>query len=251
MAKETEALQKTGGNFLANRPSFITEGTEGHEGISNSDIKPPALKLAQSTSPETKRSKPDRFIEGLREGEFFNSLTKEIYGEDPIKIIVVKPMGHRNVEFDKDMKPVEFDIPDNDPRCGFTNTRVDGKLVRLKPKATKFLDFLIYATMPDGKSRLMTMALKSTQLRKGVEIGSIIRGNTLPCYAYEFTATPVPENFGDKSWYGWKFEPGWPTEERYAAAAKFYEQFKGAKIEVDIDEADAPAAAVSDDDIPF
>lgn len=251
MAKE-EALQKAPtGNFLANRPSFIKENTDGHEGIHNSDIKPPALKLAQSTSPETKRSKPDRFIEGLREGEFFNSLTKEIYGEDPLKIIIVKPMGHRNVEFDANMKPVEFDIPDDDPRCGFTVSRIEGKLVRMKPKATKFLDFLVYVTMQDGKSRLMTMALKSTQLRKGVEISSIIRGNTLPCYAYEFTASSVAENFGDKSWYGWKFEPGWPTEERYTAAENFYKQFKNTKVEVEIDEADAPAAVVSDDDIPF
>lgn len=247
----TEALVKSGGNFLANRPSFIKEGTEGHEGIANSDIKPPSLKLAQSTSPETKRSKPERFIDGLREGEFFNSLTKEIYGEDAIKVIVVKPLGHRNVEFDENMKPVEFDIPDDDPRTKFTNVRIEGKLVRRKPKATKFLDYLVLVTLADGKRRLMTMALKSTQLRKGVEINSIIRGNTMPCYSYEFTAKPVPESFGDKSWYGWNFVPGWPTEEAYFEAEKYYDQFKDAKIEVEDADADAEIPAAEAEEPPF
>jgi hypothetical protein len=246
----TDALQKTGGNFLAQRPAFIKEGTEGHEGIHNKDIKPPALKLAQSTSPEIKRAKPERYIPELREGEFFNSLTKEIYGEDPLKMIIVKPLGHRNVEFDKDGKPVEFDIPDDDPRTKFTNERVEGKLVRVKPKATKFLDYLVLVTLPSGKRALMTFALKSTQLRKGVEVNSIIRGNSLPCYAYEFTVAIVPESFGTKSWYGFNFVPGWPSEEAYLDAEKRYEEFKDAKIELEVEE-DAAPAAVADEEIPF
>lgn len=248
----TEALQKTGGNFLASRPSFIKESTAGHEGVHKADVKPPALKLAQSTSPETKRAKPERYIEGLREGELFNSLTKEIYGEDPIKMIIVKPLGHRNVEFDKDGKPVEFDIPDNDPRTKFTNERIDGKLTRIKPKATKFLDYLILATLPSGKRALMTFALKSTQLRKGVEMNSIILGNSLPCYAYEFTVSVVPESFGTKSWYGFNFVPGWPSEEVYFEAEKKYEEFKDAKVEVDDDEAEPVAGGEPDGEkIPF
>lgn len=245
----TEAMQKTGGNFLANRPTFIKEGHEGHEGIHNKDVKPPAFKLAQATSPEIKRAKPERYIEGLREGEFFNSLTKEIYGEDPVKMIIVKPLGHRNVEFDKDGKPVEFDIPDNDPRTQFTNERVDGKLVRVKPKATKFLDYLVLVTLPSGKRALMTFALKSTQLRKGVEINSIIRGNSLPCYAYEFTVSVANESFGTKTWYGYNFVPGWPTEEAYLDAEKRYDEFKDAKIELEVEGEET--AETEDEKIPF
>jgi len=225
-----EALVKRG-DMMLTRPDFIEEGTQGHENISNKDVKPPSLRLAQSTSPETKRAMPAKYIEGLREGELFNSLTREIYGEDPIDIIIVNPLGHRNVEFDKDSKVVEFDVPDDDPRCQFTTGKNDeGKTVRIKPKATKFLDYLILVTLKDGRRKLMTLALKSTQLKKGIDLNSIIRSNTLPCYAYSFKTTVSPESFGTKSWYGYTFVPGWPTPEAYAEAKRWYEEMADKNI---------------------
>lgn len=254
----TTAIEKRQPFGLSTRPDFIETGTDGHDQIDAKDCRPPALRMAQSTSPETKRSKPDRFIDGLHEGELFNSLTREVYGDGEISFIIIRPLGHRNVEFDKDGKVVEFDVPDDDPRCAFTNGPDDtGKIVRKKPRATKFLDYLIQLELPDGRRPVMTLALKSTQLKKGMDMNMIIKGGTLPCYAYLFTSKPVPDGKGDRSWFSWQpFVPSWPSKEGYAAAKENFESFKDKKVELDVEEEAAAAAepvgaAKTDDDTPF
>lgn len=250
---KTDAVAKTGSAALA-RPEYIKESTAGHENIRSKDIKPPALKIAQSSSPETKRSEKDKYVEGLVEGMFFNSLTKEIYGEDPINVVVILPIGVRYTEFDKDGKVVTFNVAEEDPKTSWTDVVVDGQTVRTKPKATKFWDFLVLALLPGDRRQLMTMSLKSTQLKKADFIVNIIGQSKLPSYAFQFTAAPVPENGNGKSWYGWRFTQTWPTEEVYLEAEAFYQQVMGKKdgvkkaVVIDVDQ---PSAAVHDDDIPF
>lgn len=53
----------------------------GMEDIGAEDIKIPFLALAQDLSPEVKKQK-DEYIEGLEVGQFFNSVTGEIYPEE-------------------------------------------------------------------------------------------------------------------------------------------------------------------------
>lgn len=258
MAKPTtknEALAERQTTALA-RPSFIQEGDQrGTENIGQDDIKPPALKIAQSQSPEIKRSEPAKYIDGLREGELFNSLTREVYGEGPVNLIFVNQLGHRHVEFEPGNtgKVLDFNVPDGDPRTQFTTEVKDGKQVRVKPVATKFYDYLILVISdahPEGE--LMTLSLKSTQLKKAVKLNTILVGSKVPAFAHLFKATPVPEKAGQYSIYGWLFEPvGWVTEEQYNRASEIFEQFKGKTIAVETDGADGidePAAA---DKIPF
>ncbi len=247
----TEALTKAPVTSLA-RPSFIKEGDRrGTENITTADIKPPALKIAQGTSKEVKRSEPEKYIDGLREGEFFNSLTREIYGEGPLTIVIVNQLGHRHVEFDPvdKTKVLDFNVPDGDPRTQFTTGNVDGKAVRLKPKATLFYDYLlmVISNGPDGeRHEMMTGSLKSTQLKKAKDLNTILLGSKLPSFAYQFTVTSVPEHKGGNSWYGWRWEPaGFVDEAVYNEASNLYDRMQGKKIEVETDGDPEP------DHIPF
>lgn len=54
---------------------------KGFEDISAETIAIPFLKLAQSLSPELNTRKPE-YIEGLQPGDFFNSVTHEVYGDN-------------------------------------------------------------------------------------------------------------------------------------------------------------------------
>lgn len=224
-------------------PDYIKKGDlRGTENIEQADIKPPALRIAQSSSPETKRSERDKYVEGLREGDFFNSLTKVIYGEDPVELLIVNQLGHRHAEFDKDGKVVEFDVPDNDPRTEFTFKEENGKRVRVKPVATKFYDYLVYVHLPEGW-QLMTMSLKSTQLKKAVVLNSILKLSKLPSFAHLIEATPVPESGVRGSWYGWRFTmKGWPAEEIYNEASGWYNKMVGKTIVVETEGDDTPNA---------
>jgi hypothetical protein len=252
-----DALQ-TRGPMGLERPSFIKAGDQrGTENIGVGDIKPPALRIAQSNSPEAKRSEKDKYIAGLTEGMFFNSSTNEIYGEGPIQIIVINQLGHRNVQFDpKDKKVVlDFDVPDGDPRTAFTWEVKDGVKTRVKPAATCFYDYLIYVVHADGRLEMMTMSLKSTQLKKAKDFNGKILGSKMPAFAFLWSITPVPEHGKGNSWYGLKFEAlGYVSEEQYNQASKQYDKFAGKKTEdlVQREGGDADGeGGPSGDDIPF
>lgn len=264
MAKE-ELQRATPFGALATRPDFIKAGdVRGAENIGTDDIKPPALKLAQSTSKETKRHEPEKYIEGLREGELFNSLTKEIYGEGPLRLVIVAMLGHRHVEFDPNDKNIvlDFNVPDGDPRTDFTNEVKDGKRIRVKPKATKFYDYLVYVVHADRDPELMALSFKSTQLKKAVDLNTLLGGLKMPTFAVSFSATVVPERRKDHAFYGWRLVlEGYVTPEIYKAASDTYDQIvKGGKKivletegeggEVD-DEGGEVVGGVGRDKVPF
>lgn len=244
----------TRGPMGLDRPSFIKTGdTRGTENIGVNDIKPPALKIAQSNSPEAKRSEKDKYIDGLTEGMFFNSSTREIYGEGPIQIIVVNQLGHRNVEFDPDDKKVvlDFNVSDDDPRTQFTTVTKDGKATRMKPRATCFYDYLIYVVHQDtGRLEMMTMSLKSTQLKKAKDFNGKLLGSKMPAFSFLWGVSPVPEHGKGNSWYGLKFEAlGFVSEKQYNLASKQYDKFAGKTAEDLVERVNDDDAAP--DKVPF
>ena len=64
---------------------------EGLDAFKASDLPKPFIKIAQKNSPEVDQRDPEA-IEGLKEGMFFNTLTKEVYG-DKLNLIVI---GYEN-----------------------------------------------------------------------------------------------------------------------------------------------------------
>ena len=61
---------------------------QGYEDFTANSYQVPFLKIAQPGSPEVKKQNPS-YIEGLEAGQFFNSLTKEVYGSK-IKLIPLR-----------------------------------------------------------------------------------------------------------------------------------------------------------------
>ena len=217
-------------------PDYIKKGdVRGSENIQNTDIRFPALKLAQSTTPETKSHKAE-FIAGLHEGELFNSVSREVYGDAAIQFVIVNQLGHRNVEFDPGDRNIVIDgnVPDNDPRCEFTEKILDGKKIRVNPVAVRFYDYLLLALIGNREPTLLTLSLKKTQLKKAVGLNSVIKLSKLPAFAHLFTGKPVPESRGDNSWYGWRFDQaGWPTEDLFNLASRYYDQYANRVITVE------------------
>jgi hypothetical protein len=62
---------------LTSRPSWVP--VEGFENMGAEDVTQPRLILAQSMTPQRKKDDP-KYIKGLEEGQFFNSVTSEVYG---------------------------------------------------------------------------------------------------------------------------------------------------------------------------
>jgi hypothetical protein len=63
-------------------------GVMGMEGVRQEHIQIPRLAIAQPLSPQMIRSKPE-YIEGLMVGQYFNTVTREVYG-DVVTVVPVK-----------------------------------------------------------------------------------------------------------------------------------------------------------------
>jgi hypothetical protein len=65
-----------------------TRGVMGLENARPEDFQIPRLQIAQALSPQLMRSKPE-YIPGLMVGQFFNTVTQEVYG-DNVQVVPVK-----------------------------------------------------------------------------------------------------------------------------------------------------------------
>ena len=79
-------------------PSYIANKSMGTDNIAPEDIQIPRLALAQKMSPEVDAS-TSKHIEGLSEGELFNSLTHDVYGPGPMDFAVVRVERPRAMQF--------------------------------------------------------------------------------------------------------------------------------------------------------
>ena len=67
--------------------SFLSGfGDGGRDNIQQSDLKNPYLSIAAKTSAAVNKNKKEAYIEGLEVGDFYNTLTKEVYGKK-VKLI--------------------------------------------------------------------------------------------------------------------------------------------------------------------
>lgn len=80
MSKKEELATIQAGPLVV--PDYLAQesGHAGGENIGKDDVVLPRLAVCQSTSPQRQKNKPV-YIEGLEEGQLFNTVTKEIYPE--------------------------------------------------------------------------------------------------------------------------------------------------------------------------
>jgi hypothetical protein len=205
MAKKTEdALVAAAPTALAEVPQDLIEDKgKGTESITKDDVRPPRLVLAQSGNPQVKRSDP-KHIEGLQEGYLFNDLTQEIYGDDPLKFVVVSRLGDRYIQFDKLGNVLDYDVPKGDARTKFT-TGDDGS--RVKPAASRFEDYLIWLT---DRQELVAISFKGMSLKAAITLNSLISlplkiGTQVladpPSWARQFELTARPDKKDSYNYY--------------------------------------------------
>ena len=168
-------------------PEFITQGDRrGADTIGSDDLQMPRLALAQGLSPELDPSSP-KYIEDLKVGDAFNSLTGEVYGKDPIEVVIVRVDKPRYIEFDEDNRGaiIDFNVPANDPRTQFTtNTKGD----TVKPIATQFREY-VALILPSKEP--IALSFKGAGLKVAKTLNGLIRLANLPAFALRYVLTPA------------------------------------------------------------
>jgi hypothetical protein len=220
-----------------------------------SDVRPPRLSLCQDGTPQRKRGNP-KYIEGLEDGMYFNSLSQEIYGRGPLPIIVIQKLKTNYMQFTPGElgKVLDYDIPEGDPRTRPT-LGPDGKWAA-KPVATQFDNYLI---LLPNTGEVMTLSFKSTALVSARQLDSFLAypmkvGATIltppPAWARTYHLTTGAKSGAGNTWTIPKVNlVGTTAPDLRAAAASLFDQY--AKVTVVVDPEGHAEDVPDDDTVPF
>lgn len=224
MTEQKKELAKTAPAGALAVPSYISDDREGLETISKDDITVPRLALAQALSPEVTEGDP-RLIPGLKPGQLFNSMTREIYGES-VTFQVLKKEPLRGMEFfsqEEGGGVKDPNVPLDDPRLLWGEK---GE----KPEATLFRDY-IARLLPSGE--LIALSFKSSGIKVAKQLNGLIalRGKAIYAGKYvistDVSLLPKPHKVYKVR------NDGWVSEEDLNTGQQLYRALREIKTEID------------------
>lgn len=218
----------------------------GFENMDRSDWTLPRLGLCQSNSPQ--RSEGDaKFITGLRDGQFFNSITQTVYGKS-VKIIPLMFFKSR-VRFRAmdegggilcradDGKKGIGDPGGDCEKCPMALfTQGDSKNT-VPPECDHFYNYAVLVLPEEketlGPDSLAVMSLKSTGLKTAREFNALLRLKNTDFFAgvYEITSA-VQKNQAKQSWFTHVIKSaGWVSEAQLEIGKMVYQSVTEAHTE--------------------
>lgn len=217
---------------------------EGTEDIDRkSDIILPRLAIAQALSPELKAEDP-KFIEGLKQGEMFNTVTGQIYGKGPIEISIVLYLGVRGVQFRPRSEGggvIDMNVPLDDPRMQFTIHPETRKSV--PPVATKFIEYMVMIVpkTEEEQPQLVVLSVKSAMLKVGRLLNSFLtqRVPPIPIYQGRYSLHVTTEKKPKGEFFTFVVRNLGKSEESstlFQMAQAFHRSFKEQKAQIRVDE---------------
>lgn len=219
---------------------YAADDLRGRENVTIDDLKLSRLAIAQKMSPEVDPEKPAQFIEGLKVGELFDTVTQQIYGPGPVKFTIIRPVHKHAKVLDKDGNVIEWDVPWDDPRCEFTTNE---KGERVPPVATRFYDF--YILLNDDPSFPITLSMKRTQVPVAkLLITRYSRQQGGPIFAHSYAVRTVSQEGAHGPFKNYVINPaGVPSAEVGKKAEEWFARLQKVKVVVQ--------QGGDDDKVPF
>jgi len=257
MAKATQedkALEQVTGKLAV--PDYIT-GREGTEQIERQDVTYPRLGLCQSLTPQKKKSDANH-IPNLTDGQFFNTITGEIYGESVLVVPILfskqrikfHPMSEgggiecqsfngkdggflspKCEELDGTTVCEHAKFSDNHrPTCDKLHNRPAAIVKPIDRPASGGIFFCEVADIP------IIISLKSTGLKVSKQWNSLVKLNpNTPMFArvYELISTEVTK--GQQSWFAPTIKPrGFVPPDLFRQLKTAYDSLKDVNITADM-----------------
>ena len=234
---KTQSLATTQSGSLAEMPEYLRkapgEQRLGNENVTSNDVTVPRLALCQSMSPERKKSNP-KYIEGLEEGMFFNTVTKEIYGKE-LRFVNAHYYRSRILwagekgEVGGGIKCSSRDgvMGSGDPGGNCANC----PLSAFGGDCNLFMNFPLLVVRKNGSvdlSEIVIASFKSLALKTGKHLNTLVNIRNADRFAgvYKLSSVEDHRESGDS------FQPhidndGWATEAQYSAGRTAYELISG------------------------
>ena len=212
-----EVTKKAKSEISTNVIDFSTHAGVGFENVSAQEMAIPFLKIASSQTPEIKKSNA-KFVEGLEQGDIFNSVTKDFY-----KSILVVPCAFRVrcVEWsplgEGTGAPVKIYKPEDCPplECGADGEdhyKINGAIS--PTYIVRTAEYFVLRLNNDGSYERCQIIMQKTQYKKSRYWNTMMmnqkikskRGSlaTLPMFANVYKLEGVQEQNKKNDWWGWK-----------------------------------------------
>ena len=232
MAKSTKMVPFTTMTDLGPRPAFIKPNDRrGTEDLTKDDMEMAVVKVAQALSPELIQDDP-KYIEGLKVGDLFNTLTGTNYGRGPVSFSVLrreKPYAIEYYSREAGGGIKERDIPGGDPRRDFHGEE--------KPVATEFRDYV--AVLWETRD-WVTLRFKSSGLKVAKRLNAYQKRLDGPCFAGKYELTTKSDKKDKGNYEAFVVNPaGWVTDaDEYKYAEQLHESLQGQTIVIEPDKDD-------------
>lgn len=235
-------------------PDFL-KGVSGQEGLENAtreDMILPRLAVCQAMSPQRKRSNPG-FIEGLQDGQLFNTVTKEIYGDGVTIIPIVYSKSRiyfRPITSGGGIQCQSFNGIDGGtiaPTCAECPNSQFGS--EGEPPACNVFMNVVAALMP--RRELIVLSFKSTELKTARAWVTLMKARNKPAFSQVFGVRVIEQSNQKGTFFtrviDWK---RFVDAGEFAYAKAEYESIRGKAIQTDEGHEQA-ADAGADEEPPF
>lgn len=214
--KKQEAIVKPQADPLA-PPDYLSgiSGNEGFEEMRPSDVKVPRLALAQALTPQLNED-DEKFIPGLKKGDYFNTLTGKNYGND-VKFVPLLKFANRFLFRDMNegggilcrSDDMKVGVGEPGGECAKCPLAQFGSARGGEGKGTACSEFYNYAVLivEDGKldvENLAIFAMKSSHIPAAQHLmglamrRKLANGERAPMWAGVYSATSKNKKFTEK-----------------------------------------------------
>ncbi len=195
--------------------SLLEDAASGLENVGVDDIAIPFIKIAQALSPELKKHDEMKYIEGLHEGDFFNSLDGTAYnGKNGVTVI---PVAYRRtyLEWRPNRGGLEA-VHDSSEILTQTTKGDRGQLFlengnQISPTGNHY----IFILEEDGGHTPAQFSLAGSQLKKSRKWNAMMGGIkirsskgevfTPATYSHKYHMETAIETYDGNSWFGVDF----------------------------------------------
>jgi hypothetical protein len=221
-------------------PDYLAHGqARGMEAVEQSDITLPRLALCQSNTPQRKRADAN-YIEGLNEGDFFNTITQTNYG--PKVTLVPILFSKQRIKFNKPEEGGGIDCrsfngktgghysPDSCDACPHSQFRIEDH-EQIKPSCLLFHNRVSWI-LPQNE--MAVSSLKSTGLTVSKQWNMLVKLSNKDLFGRVYELESVSMTKAGNSFYGVKLVPkGWTPEEIYKQMEDYFEALRDKNIVMD------------------
>lgn len=228
-------------------PEFLRKemgNAAGLEDVAQSDILIPRLGLCQALSPQ-KRKSHSLYIEGLAEGQLFNTVTQEIYGDsldvillfffkNRIKYIPIDDGGGIDCMSTDGLTGGRYH-PDDCGICQFSKfgngAEAEPGEKQDPPMCTMYHNLMSFIPKV---GQPIAISFKSTGLKVTKQLLGQIRLSRMPMYAKHYHIDVTTARSGDQEWYEKRFTAGkFVDEKMFSEMEAAFKSLKEANVKVD------------------